>query len=132
MANPYVLEVRPYGSTDEFTDLVPYLAYNGLKWSRNDVDAAGSGRDTQDGILHRARVAIKIRLDGICRPLLQEEAVIVLNAILPEWLEVRYFDLIAGAIVTKKMYSNNIPATFEIQHGTKQYWSGITFPLIEE
>ena len=132
MANPYVLEVRPYGSEGSYTDLVPYLTTGGLKWSRNDVDAQGSGRDTQDGIMHRARLAIKIRLDGTCRPLLQEEAVVVLNAILPEWLDVRYFDLIAGAIVTKKMYSNNIPAVFEVQHGTKQYWTGITFPLIEE
>lgn len=132
MANPYVLKVREYGSAGAYTDLVPYLAFNGLKWSRNDIDAAGSGRDTQDGLLHRARVAIKVRLDGTCRPLEQTEATIVLTALKPEWLDVQYFDPQEGSIQTKKMYSNNIPATFLIQHGSKQYWEGITFPLIEE
>lgn len=131
MANPYVIEVREWGSTDPFVDLVPYIAYNGLKWTFNSIDAPNSGRDTQDGLLYRAMVAVKIRLDITCRPLLAEEAEIVLQAIKPEWLEVRYFDVQEGAIVSKQMYTNNIPATFLIQRGTKQYWSGITFPLIE-
>lgn len=132
MASVPILNVRPWGSTGAYTNLVPYLAFNGLKWSRNDIDASDAGRDTQDGLMHRARVAIKIRLDGTCKPLLQEEATIVLQAILPEWLEVQYFDIQAGETVTKKMYSNNIPATFLIQKGTQQYWAGIAFPLIEQ
>ena len=130
MASAYVLQVREYGSSGAYTDLTPYLAFGGLKWSRNDVDASDAGRD-QSGLMHRARVGLKIRLDGTCRPLLQEEATIVLQAIKPEWLQVRYFDLQEGAIVTKKMYSNNIPATFLLQRGTDQYWEGIAFPLIE-
>ena len=131
MADRPILEVRPWGSTAAFVNLVPYLKFGGLKWSRNDIDAPNSGRDTQDGLMHRARVGIKIRLDGTCKPLLQEEATIVLNAIKPEWLEVRYFDIQEGQIVNKRMYSNNIPATFLLQRGTKQYWEGIAFPLIE-
>lgn len=130
MASIPILNVRPWGSTQAFTDLVPYLAFGGLKWSRNDIDASDAGRD-QDGLMHRARVALKVRLDGTCKPLLQEEATIVLQAIEPEWLEVQYFDIQEGVVVSKKMYSNNIPATFVIQQGTKQYWEGIAFPLVE-
>ena len=132
MANPYSIKVRAWGSSGAYTDLTPYLAYGGLKWSRNDIDAANSGRDTQDGLMHRARVAIKVRLDCTCKPLEVTEASAVLTAIKPEWLEVQYFDPQEGSVQTKKMYSNNIPATFLIQHGTKQYWSGIAFPLIEQ
>lgn len=131
MADRPILQVRPWGSSVAFTDLAPYIAYNGLKWTRNDIDAPNSGRDTQDGLMHRARVATKIRLDVTCKPLLQEEATIVLQAIQPEWLEVKYFDILAGAIVNKRMYSNNIPATFLLQRGARQYWQGIAFPLIE-
>lgn len=130
MASAPILQVRPYGSTGNYTDLVPYLAFGGLKWSRNDIDASDAGRD-QTGYLHRARVGLKVRLDGTCKPLLQEEATIVLQAIKPEWLEVRYFDIQEGSIVTKKMYSNNIPATFVIQRDATQYWEGIAFPLVE-
>ena len=131
MAAAYSIKVRSWGSSGAYTDLTPYLAFGGLKWSRNDIDAAGSGR-TQDGNLHRNRVAIKVRLDCTCKPLEQTDATIVLTAIKPQWLEVQYFDPQEGSVQTKKMYSNNIPATFAIQHGTKQYWTGIAFPLIEQ
>ena len=131
MAAAYSIKVRTYGSTGAYTDLTPYLAFGGLKWSRNDIDAAGTGR-TQDGTLHRDRVAIKVRLDCTCKPLEQTDATTVLTAIKPQWLEVQYFDPQEGSVQTKKMYSNNIPATFCIQHGTKQYWTGIAFPLIEQ
>ena len=130
------VKVREYGSSAAYTDLTPYLALGGLKWSRNDVEASSAGR-TQDGIMHRARVSIKVRLDCKCRPLTTDEAHIVLPAIQPEWLQVQYLDPSTGAVETKKMYSNNIPATFLFMTGqegayTGSYWEGIEFPLIEE
>ena len=131
MADAFVLKVRAWGSSSAYTDIVPYIALEGLKWSRNDIDASDSGRD-QAGDMHRARVGIKTRLDVTCRPLLAEEAAIVLQAIKPEWLQVQYYDVQEGTTVTAKMYSNNIPATHLFQKGTAQYWSGIAFPLIEK
>ncbi len=130
MANAPILKVRPYGSSAAYTDLAPYIAIEGLKWSRNDIDASDAGRD-QSGLLHRARVAIKIRLDANCRPLNETELTTVLTALKPEWLQVQYFDVQEGSVVTKKMYSNNIPASFLIRKGTVNLWSGISFPLIE-
>lgn len=132
MANAPFLKIRQWGSSGAYTDLTQYIAEGGLKWSRNDIDASNAGRDTQDGLMHRARVAIKIRLDVTCRPLLESEATLVLQTIQPEWLEVQYYDIQSGSNVTKKMYSNNIPAAFELRDGTKNYWSGIAFPLIEQ
>ena len=131
MANP-VLKIREYGSSGSYTDLTPYLAEGGIKWSRNDIDAPNSGRDTQDGLMHRARVAIKARLDCTCRPLSQSELSTVLTTIQPEWLQVQYHDPTTNATVTKKMYSNNIPASFLIMRGTTQYWTGVTVPLVEQ
>ena len=113
-------------------DMIPYIAYNGLKWQRSDIDASDSGR-TMDGIMHRGRVATKIRLDVTCRPLKATEASIVLQAILPEWVTVTYTDPMEGHDVTKTMYSNNNPATFLIARTNGLHlWSGITFPLIEQ
>lgn len=131
MASAPYLKVRPYGTSDAYVDLAPYIAFNGLKWSRNDIDASDAGRD-QSGLMHRARIAIKIRFDVTCRPLTQAEAKIVLTAIKPRWLEVQYFEIQDGIQKTKKMYSNNIPAEFLIRMGTENYWGGISFPLIEE
>lgn len=109
-----------------------YIAYNGFKWQRSDVDGPDAGRDL-DGVLMRDRVATKIRLDITCRPLRTQEASAVLTAIMPEWVTVKYLDPQQGAVVTKTMYSNNNPATFQIRHadGT-EWWNGITFPLVEQ
>lgn len=114
------------------TDIAPYIAYGGLKWQRSDVDGEGAGR-MLDGTLERNRMATKIRLDVTCRPLKAAEASIVLSAIIPEWVSVTYYDPQMGSTVTKTMYANNNPASYLIKHpdGT-EWWSGITFPLIEK
>lgn len=112
-------------------DMLPYVAYeDGIKWQRGDVDSPNSGR-TLDGLMHRGRVATKIRLDIKCRPLTAAEISIVLNAILPEYVTVQYTDPMYG-LVTKTFYSNNNPATHMLlmEDGT-EYWKDITFPLVE-
>lgn len=111
-------------------DIVPYLAYGGLKWQRSDVEAADSGR-TMDAVMHRGRVSTKIRIDCTCRPLTSAEASIVLNAVLPEYISVKYYDPMYG-IRTVTMYSNNNPASYLMKKSDgREYWTGITFPLIE-
>lgn len=112
-------------------DITPYIAYQGVKWQRSDVDGPNAGRTAQ-GTLIRDRRAIKYRVDVTCRPLTLAEAAKVLQLIKPEYVSVTYTDPEAGGTVTRKMYSNNIPAQFCIKRrdGT-ELWSGITFPLIE-
>lgn len=122
------VEIR--NSQGNYVDITEYIAFGGLKWSRNDVDSPDTGR-TLDGIMHRGRVSTKIRLDITCHPLKANELAIVLNLILPEYIYVRYDDPMYGNVV-KHMYSNNNPASYCIlkPDGT-EYWSDITFPLIE-
>ena len=111
-------------------NMLPYIAKAGVKWQRSDLDAPDSGR-TLDGLMHRGRVATKIRLDVTCTPLRSSDAAIVLNAILPEFVTVTYTDPMYGN-VTKTMYSNNNPASFlMIDEDDVEWWEGITFPLIE-
>lgn len=111
-------------------DILPYVAHQGIKWQRNDLDAPDSGR-TLDGVMQRARVSSKIRLDITCRPLKSDEAKIVLNAIYPEYVSVEYTDPMQG-LVTKQMYSNNNPASHMLlQPDGTEWWNDITFPLIE-
>lgn len=114
------------------TDMTPYIAYGGFKWQRNDIDGPDAGRDLT-GTLRRNRVASKVRLDITCRLLKSEEAKIVLSAIKPEYVTVRYYDPEVGEVIEKTMYANNNPASFQIRQpdGTV-WWSGITFPLVEK
>ena len=112
------------------TDILPYIAFRGLKWQRSDIDGPDAGR-TMDAVMHRMRVGTKIRIDVTCRPLTASEARTVLNLIYPEYVTVTYTDPMSGE-VTKTMYSNNNPASFLMMkpNGT-EWWDGITFPLIE-
>lgn len=117
-------------------DLSPYVAYQGFKWQRNDVDSPDAGR-TLDAQMDRSRVAQKVRLDVTCRPLTTAEAKIVLNAINPEFVSVTYTDPQSGtganSTRTATMYSNNVPASYMmLDDKDVSWWNGIEFPLIEK
>ena len=126
-------EVAPLGTAASGTwfDMTPYIALEGLKYSRNDIDASGSGRDTQDGLMHRHRVAQKARWDATLRPLTQSEMNTVLERVQAESFLVKTADPRTGTSTIYTVYSNNIPATFKIQKGTTQYWAGLQIPFIE-
>lgn len=111
-------------------DITSYIAEDGIKWQREDIDGPNSGR-TMSGLLIRDRVATKIRLDITCRALEQTECSQLLNAIYPEFVTVQYIDPMYGQ-TTKTMYSNNNPAVLStvFDDGTLKF-TGITFPLIE-
>lgn len=115
------------------TDILKYIESNGLKWQRNDVDASNAGR-TMDATMHRGRVAIKIRWDVSLRPLTSADAALLLNIILPEYVEVNTnIDPLYGTYI-KTFYSNNVPATCMcVDEDTGEaLWQGIEFPLIEQ
>ena len=119
-----------YRFTVNGVSLLNYLAEDGIKWTRFDVEAPDTGR-TLDGVMHRGRVATKVRLDVTCRPLTSAEASVVLRAILPEYVTVRYIDPQDGS-VTRTMYSNNIPTICAtVNPDGTAIWKGLTFPLIE-
>lgn len=116
--------------TVDGVDMLPYIAENGLKWQRNDIDSADAGR-AMNAFMYRGRVAVKIRLDITCRSLYTNEARTVLNAIFPEYVTVTYDDPLFGER-TVQMYSNNVPATeATIYPDGEALWNDITFPLIE-
>ena len=67
------------------TDIVPFIAFNGLQWQRQDIDGPNAGR-TMDGTVVRDRIATKIRWDVTCRPLASAALCQVLQFIHPEFV----------------------------------------------
>ena len=111
-------------------DITPFIAFNGLKWSRHDIDGPNAGR-TLSGLMIRDRVATKIRLDIKCRPLNQTDLYLLLTTISPEFVSVTYDDPMEGP-TTKTMYANNNEATFFKQKDDNtEIWTDISFPLVE-
>ena len=131
--------------TIDGVDITPYIAYQGVQWSRNDVDGPNAGR-TMSGLMIRDRVATKIRLDITCRPLKTDELRTLLNLIYPEFVTVVYDDPMQG-MVSKTMYANNNKAQFLQRYEPEETdcqwicgkdpgqpyerWFNITFPLVE-
>ena len=109
------------------TDMVPYIAQGGLKWSREDIDGPKAGR-TLDGTMHRDRVATKYKWNITCRPLTIAEEAIVLTAIQPEYITITYTDPLTK---TSEAYSNSISSQYLMKINEIEYWTGLTFPVIE-
>ena len=112
-------------------DITPYIAFGGMKWSRNDVEAASAGRN-QQGQMQRDRIAIKYRFDITCRPLTAQEQATILSLINPVYISVTYTDPLTNSTKSGQFYSNNIPSTFCIRHSNgTEWWNGLAFPVIE-
>lgn len=134
---PNKLWIAPWGKTwpdAAFKELTPYIAFEGLQWSVQGVEAHNSGR-TQDSNMHINRVGIKVRLDVNCTPLSADNMKTVLQTIKLSqvWLAVRYYDPQEGAYRVAKMYTNNISSKFlKMNKDGTSYWQGLQFPLIEQ
>lgn len=113
------------------TDILKYVAYDGLKYTRSDLDGPNAGR-TLDGVMHRDRVASKIRWDITCKLLNEEDLAKILTLIEPEFVTVTYTELRTRQTVTKTMYSNNVPTTLAFANDDGSWWTSFTFPLIEK
>ena len=113
------------------TDILKYVASDGLKYTRSDLDGPNAGR-TLDGVMHRDRISSKIRWDVTCKLLKEEELAIVLSLIEPEFVTVEYTDLQTRQVVTKTMYSNNVPTSLAFAYDGGSWWTSFTFPLIEK
>ena len=78
-------------------------------------------------------MATKYYINITCKPLLTPQASIVLKAIKPQKIQVRYLDPEVGDYVNRIMYANNIPAQVAWYNSDdgKTYWKGIAFQLTE-
>lgn len=113
-------------------DITPYISYGGLKWQRADVDGPNAGR-TLDGTMIRDRRATKIRWDVTCRPLTASELSTVLTLIEPEFVSLTYSNPVTNSTSTGIFYANNFPVQFSmITKNGQEYWTGLTFPLIQQ
>lgn len=114
-------------------DITPYIAFGGIKWSRNDVDGPNAGR-MQNGEMQRDRISTKYRWDITCRPLTAAEQATLLQLIQPEYINVEYTDPLTNLTVSEpvRCYSNNFPSTYMIVDSRGvEWWTGLSFPVIQ-
>lgn len=112
-------------------DYAPYVEE--LNISRNDLDADGSGRDVQTGLMYRTRIATKMKVDVKMLRLKQTIHKQLLGDIAEPFYDATVIDPATGSQTTKTFYTSSVP--FGAQRYDKEtgmpYYDGMSFSLTE-
>ena len=125
------MKVEIRNSSNTWVDITPYIAFQGLTFSRNDVDAPDAGRD-MSGLMHRGRVSVKEKMNINTIPLTKAQSSSLQTLLYPETIQVRvtpYPRTNAAQILS--MYSNNVKVTYLIHYSSGEDMQSLSFPLIE-
>lgn len=112
-------------------DYAPYIVE--LTPSRNDLDAEGSGRDVQTGLMHRTRIATKQKWDVKLARLTEAVHKQLIADIAPVFFTATVYDPVTGAQATKTFYTSTVP--FGAQRYNKEsgapVYDGMSFSITE-
>ena len=124
------MKVEIKNSSNQWIDITPYIAFQGLTFSVNSIDAPDSGRD-MSGLMHRGMIAIKEKMNIQTIQLTKSQASTLITLLLPQSFEVRVTPYPqTNAAKTMTMYSNNVKTTYTIKCANDELMS-LSFPLIE-
>ena len=115
---------KPIRSVDG-TVVPPPSSY---QWELEDISASNAGR-TEDGYMHKRKIRQAVRLSLSWNNLTTAEAVTVLNAFNPEYLQISYLDPMKGDFVQSEFYVGNRSAP--LQNAVTGRWTNISFNVIE-
>lgn len=125
------MKVEIKNSSNTWVDITPYIAFQGLTFSRNDVDAPDAGRD-MSGLMHRGRVAVKEKMNINTIPLTKAQSASLQQLLYPETVQVRVTPYPrTNTAHTMNMYSNNVKVTYLIHYSSGEDMQSLSFPLIE-
>lgn len=124
------MTVEIYGN-GQWNDITPYIAFGGLTFSRNDVDAPNTGRSL-DGLMHRGRVAVKEKMNVQTIQLTRAQSSWLQTLLYPQYIQVRVTPYPrTNAAHQMQMYSNNVKVTYTIHRDNGEDLVTLSFPLIE-
>ena len=124
------IEIYDY-SNNSWADITPWIKYQGVTFSRNDIDSPDAGRD-MSGTLHRGRVASKEKMNITTIPITRSQSSRLQTLLFPETVMVRVNPYPrTNNSQTFYMYSNNVKTQY-LQHTENgDDLHELSFPLIE-
>lgn len=118
-------------ATSQWVDITPLIAWQGLTFSRNDVDAPDAGRD-MSGLMHRGRVAVKEKMNINTVQLTRAQSSALQTLLYPQSISVRVTPYPRTNMAhTMTMYTNNVKTTYVIHRANGEDLQSLSFPLIE-
>ena len=124
------VEIWDYTNSAWF-DITPWIAWQGLTFSRNDIDSWNAGR-SMDGVMHRGRIAVKEKMNVQTVQLTRAQSARLQSLLFPETIQVRVTPYPrTNAAHVMSMYSNNVKTTYVIHRSNGEDLQSLSFPLIE-
>lgn len=118
-------------STSSWFDITPWIAWQGLTFSRNDIDSPQAGRNMA-GYLYRGRVASKEKMNIQTVQLTRAQSSKLQTLLFPETIQVRVTPYPrTNTAYIMNMYSNNVKTTYVIHRENGEDLQSLSFPLIE-
>lgn len=104
----------------------PYV----YQWSLQDVSDSDSGR-TEDVLFHKNRVGQKRKIQLGWRGKSTSETSLILSAFNPEYISVRYFDLMDNQYETRQFYVGDREGSVKLWWVGRHLIDTISFNIIE-
>ena len=125
------MTVEIQNSLGNWIDITHYIAWQGLTFSRNDVDAPDAGRD-MSGLMHRGRVAVKEKMNIQTVTMTKAQSAALQTLLYPQSIQVRVNPYPrTNASQTMTMYTNNVKTTYVVHTNGGDELQSLSFPLIE-
>lgn len=112
-------------------DYAKYIAEDGLKPTRNDLDADGSGRNILNGLMYRKRIATKLKWTVSFNRLDADTMNAIETAMAPEYVSITLLEPNGNRYVERTYYCSTINNGVQRQIGDETYYDGVTFDIIE-
>lgn len=116
-------------TTNQWVNILPYVAYKGLDGSRNDVDGQNAGRVLENALLIRDRLATKYKWNITTRPIKASDAKMIEGLLMPEFFQIRT-DYFTSNVTTYTVYSNNVTKAYIINKSS-EYMVKLSFPIVQ-
>jgi len=114
-----------------WTDITPLIAWQGLTFSLNSIDAPDAGRD-MSGLMHRGMIAIKEKMNIQTVQLTRAQVSSLFQFFERDafWVRVNPYPN-TNASKTLHVYTNNVKTTYVIHRQSGEDLQSLSFPLIE-
>lgn len=122
--------MKPIFKTNDH-DYTQWLSDEGLKPSRNDLDADGSGRNLLDGLMYRSRISSKKKWTVTFNRMDEIIAAQLLSDMYPQYVRIITLDAMENRYIEREYYCSTVNEGTQRYRGGRTVYDGITFNITE-
>ena len=123
------MTIEILNSGNQYVDITPWLAGNGISWKRGYVEG-GNSMVMQDGTQFIDRIASKSDWSLAFKPMTAADQQTLLALLTPSIITMRVTDPEQGASVVATYYAGEVSSSYLVKRtGGTEWWGGMTVAL---